>query len=328
MKLTLIAAMAEQRVIGVNNTLPWKLSADLKRFKALTTNHTILMGRKTFESLGRPLPSRIHVCVSRAYPVDRLTPDPRWPEQVFWCGELHAAVRILRQKNSTTPETNVFIIGGAEIYAQALAIADSLELTRIHATYTGDAFFPHFENLFRCESETHGEESGLKYTFARYESLRPAGFNVRTAASADADFIAQSQIKMAAESENLNLRPDVVAAGVTYILANPSIGEYLIAEQTDLAGNCQPAGCLLLQKEWSDWRNGNVEWIHSVFVEKHFRGNGIFRWMYAVATARARTRGSLGLRLYVDKTNLAAQTVYTKLGMRNDHYELFEDLFQ
>lgn len=328
MKLTLIAAMAEQRVIGVNNTLPWKLSADLKRFKSLTTNHTILMGRKTFESLGRPLPSRVHVCVSRAYPFDRLTPDPRWPEQVFWCGELHAAVSILRRTTHASPEANAFIIGGGEIYAQALAIADSLELTRIHGTYTGDAFFPHFENLFRCESETHGEEAGLKYTFARYESLRPAGFSVRAATAADSGFIAQSQIKMAAESESLNLRPDVVAAGVAHVLSNPSVGEYLIAEKTDSAGTCETVGCLLLQKEWSDWRNGNVEWMHSVFVEKRFRGQGLFRWMHAVATARGRTRGSLGLRLYVDRNNQAAQKVYTKLGMRNDHYELFEELFQ
>lgn len=151
---------------------------------------------------------------------------------------------------------------------------------------------------------------------------------MRTATAADAGFIAQSQIKMAAESENLNLRPDVVAAGVAHVLANPAVGEYLIAEQTDSAGNCEAAGCLLLQKEWSDWRNGNVEWMHSVFVEKQFRRHGLFRWMHAVATARGRTRGSLGLRLYVDRNNQAAQIVYTKLGMRNDHYELFEELFQ
>ena len=122
MKVVLIAAMAANRTIGINNTLPWKLSADLKRFKALTTGHTILMGRKTFESLGRPLPGRKHICVSRSYSKQEFSPDPRWPDQVFWCGDLKSALEVIKKNES--PENAVcYIIGGAEIYAQALPLS-------------------------------------------------------------------------------------------------------------------------------------------------------------------------------------------------------------
>jgi dihydrofolate reductase/GNAT superfamily N-acetyltransferase len=326
MKIVLIAALANNRVIGINNTLPWKLSADLKRFKSLTTGHTILMGRKTFESLGRPLPGRKHICISRAHPASRLTADERWPEQVFWCGDLWSAIELLK-KNSAVENESLYVIGGAEIYAQSLAIADVLELTHIDANFDGDAFFPCFENLFTLAEQTAGEESELRFRFSRYTSNRPEGCLVRTATAKDIEFIAQSQISMAMESEGMQLVPDVVRRGVAAVLQDPQKGEYLVAEKINGTSESVPVGCLLLQREWSDWRNGNFEWIHSVYIEQLQRRHGLFRWMYVFAAARARTRGALGLRLYVDKKNTVARATYSTLGMTDQHYDLFEKIF-
>ncbi|MFZ9521478.1 MAG: dihydrofolate reductase [Silvanigrellaceae bacterium] len=321
MKIVLIAALAKDRVIGINNTLPWKLSADLKRFKSLTTGHTILMGRKTFESLGRPLPGRRHICISRSYPAAGLTPDERWPDQVFWCGDLISALELLREKSTSSSEL-LYIIGGAEIYAQALAVADEMEITHIDGQFAGDAFFPHFENLFTLQEQTAGEESGMHFRFARYASNRPEGVRVRTANLTDIEFIVRSQVSMARESEGMELVPDVVERGVTAVLKDPLKGEYLIAEKVSGA-----VGCLLLQREWSDWRNGHFEWLHSVHIEKAHRRGGVFRWLYEYAAARARTRGALGLRLYVDKKNSVARETYAVLGMSDQHYDLYEKIF-
>lgn len=171
MKIVLIAAMDENRVIGVNNTLPWKLSADLKRFKALTMGHTIVMGRKTFESLGRPLPGRIHICVSRNASSSALSADSRWPEQVFWSSDLMAALDALRLQPNSKDDT-IFVIGGANVYSQALAVADELELTHIMASFTGDAFFPDYAEQFEKVHSEKGCENDLSYEFARY-SKRP-----------------------------------------------------------------------------------------------------------------------------------------------------------
>jgi dihydrofolate reductase/GNAT superfamily N-acetyltransferase len=336
MKITLIAAMAENRVIGINNTLPWKLSADLRRFKTLTTHHTILMGRKTFESLGRPLSQRVHICISRSFDPHVLTADPRWPEQVFWCGDLFSALELLERSTKTqstagtapslmSNKETLFVIGGAEIYTLALPLADTLELTHIDAEIKGDAYFPAFENLVTLEEETAGEESGLRYSFCRYHSLRPHGYRTRPAQKSDAAYIANSQCQMAFETEGLVLNPDVVRQGVEAVFDDAAKGTYLIAEQT--SQGVQPVGCALLQPEWSDWRNGNIEWLHSVFILPEHRRKGLFQWLYQVVKARARTRGSLGLRLYVDKKNHPAQNVYAKVGMKSEHYSLFEDFF-
>jgi|GEM_PF-27013 len=328
MKITLIAALAQNRVIGINNTLPWKLSADLKRFKALTTGHTIVMGRKTFESLGRPLPGRRHICVSRDDSSEELTADKNYPEQVFWCGDLHAALKQLARSGETLATNGqVFIIGGADIYSQALPLADTLELTHIEQPFEGDAYFPHFENMFSLVEETCGEENSLKFRFARYASNRPEGIIVRRARASDAAFIAQSQIKMAMESEGLELAAERVMAGVSAVFLNPNRGEYFIAERSLPNNTMQSVGCLLVQKEWSDWRNADFHWLHSVYIEKHERRKGIFRWLYKVVQARAHSQGACGLRLYVETANSVAQKTYASLNMNSDHYLLFEASF-
>lgn len=134
-RLALIAAMTRDRVIGRQNTLPWRLPADMRRFRELTTGHPILMGRKTFESLGRPLPHRTNIV---------LTSDPSYTGQ--GCVTAHSLDQALAiAARYLTPElTEIFVIGGENLYRQTLARADRLYLTQIEAQIEGDAWFPEF----------------------------------------------------------------------------------------------------------------------------------------------------------------------------------------
>ncbi len=131
MKLSLIVAMAENGVIGRDGALPWHLPADLRRFKTLTMGHSMVMGRKTFESIGRVLPGRRSIVVSR---------DPEWRAEGAWTApSLEAALAL------TATEAEVFVIGGAEIFRQALPRADRLYLTRVLAEVEGDVYFPELD---------------------------------------------------------------------------------------------------------------------------------------------------------------------------------------
>lgn len=133
MIVSLIAAMDRRRGIGIGNQLPWRLSADLKRFRELTMGHHIIVGRKTFESIGKPLPGRQMIIVTR----DR-------DLQVEGCLISHSpqsAIELARARG----ETEVFVCGGAEIYAQSLGIADRLYLTLVDAEVEADTLFPLFD---------------------------------------------------------------------------------------------------------------------------------------------------------------------------------------
>ncbi len=134
MRLSLLAALSENRVIGSNGALPWRLPDELKNVKSLTMGHTLLMGRKTFDSIGRPLPGRTSVVLTR-------NPDYTAPAGVLVAASLEAALELAR----TRGEDEVFIFGGEAIYALALPIADRLYLTRVHTQLDGDAFFPEFD---------------------------------------------------------------------------------------------------------------------------------------------------------------------------------------
>ncbi len=136
----------------------------------------------------------------------------------------------------------------------------------------------------------------------------------------DVDTIAHFQINMASETENLQLDPLIVKNGVSAVLDDPSKGKYWLAEI-----NGQVVGCLLTIPEWSDWRNGTVLWIHSVYVVPQFRKMGVFKTLYSyLKESVLRSKDLRGLRLYVDKSNQVAQNVYHELGMNQDHYQLFE----
>jgi dihydrofolate reductase len=134
--LSLIAAMSRNRVIGVNNTLPWNIPEDLKRFRQITVDHPIIMGRKTFASIGRPLPKRTNIVISR----DR---DLKF-EGVKVVGSLEEAVQLASDPQTPGSE-EAFVIGGGEIYRQALERSDRIYLTLIGQDFKGDAYFPEFD---------------------------------------------------------------------------------------------------------------------------------------------------------------------------------------
>ncbi len=137
----------------------------------------------------------------------------------------------------------------------------------------------------------------------------------------DADTIADFQIKMALETENLKLDPETVGKGVLAVFDSPEKGKYFVAED-----NGNVIACLLTIPEWSDWRNGTVLWIHSVYVLPEYRSQGVFKMLYQYLVDIVNNPESelRGLRLYVDKTNEKAQKVYEKLGMSAEHYHLYE----
>jgi len=156
-RITLIAAVAANGIIGRDNRLPWHLPEDLKHFKALTMGHPMIMGRKTWESLPGRLPGRPHIVISR-------NPDYR--------AEGASVVTSLAAAIAAAGDTDeVFVIGGAELYGQALAIADRLQLTEIAADVEGDARFPAYDRAAWQETarEQHRAESGLGYAFVTYE---------------------------------------------------------------------------------------------------------------------------------------------------------------
>lgn len=136
----------------------------------------------------------------------------------------------------------------------------------------------------------------------------------------DIDTIADFQVKMALETENMKLVPETVQLGVSAVMDDPSKGKYWLAEVDG-----QVVGCLLTIPEWSDWRNGTVLWIHSVYVHPDFRQQGVYKILYGHLKEMVQESSDLrGLRLYVDKTNLKAQKVYETLGMSGEHYHLYE----
>ncbi|HOS49475.1 MAG TPA: dihydrofolate reductase [Bacteroidia bacterium] len=161
MILSLIAAMAKHNVIGNNNSLIWHLPADLKHFKSITSGHTVIMGRKTYESIGKALPNRRNIVITRS---EDFTAEGC---EIFY--SLQDAV------DACLNEEEVFIIGGAEIYNQSLHAADKLYITRIYQEFEGDAHFPDFSlSEWRLISyyRHHADEKNMfEYSFSEYERI-------------------------------------------------------------------------------------------------------------------------------------------------------------
>lgn len=154
MKLSIIVATAEKGVIGKDNQLIWHLPEDLKMFRRLTTGHVIIMGRKTFESIGKPLPNRTSIIISRN--TDYLV------EGCIVVGSLEEAIE--KAKEIETEEA--FIIGGAQIYALALDMADTVYLTQVHYNFEGDAFFPVLDANIWTETERKSFQPDEKHAYA------------------------------------------------------------------------------------------------------------------------------------------------------------------
>jgi dihydrofolate reductase len=131
MLISQIVAVAKNGVIGTEGRLPWRLSADLKNFKKLTEGHAVLMGRKTFESIGKPLPNRKNLILSRKADFNTIN--------TLGFADIHSAIAYAKD---TLAESELFVIGGGEIYFQTLALADKIYLTKVEATLSGDTYFP------------------------------------------------------------------------------------------------------------------------------------------------------------------------------------------
>ena len=155
--ITLVVAAADNGVIGQGGAIPWRLPEDLKRFKALTLGHTVVMGRKTWDSLppkNRPLPGRRNLVVTR---------DPNWGD---------AGAESVSLENALTTTGNVFVIGGGEIYRAAMTRADRIELTEVHAEFEGDAHFIVDRAQWReVARQDHVSADGLAYSFVTLERV-------------------------------------------------------------------------------------------------------------------------------------------------------------
>lgn len=155
--------MATNRVIGINNGLPWHLPNDLRHFRRTTTGHAVIMGRKNYESIGKPLPDRTNIVVTR-------NPDYRAPG----CVVVHSLAEAIAAAGA---DNEIFVIGGAEIYAQALPLARHMHLTLVHADVAGDAYFPEFDwkawHLVSREDHDVDDRHAYRYSFLTLERMKP-----------------------------------------------------------------------------------------------------------------------------------------------------------
>jgi L-amino acid N-acyltransferase YncA len=143
---------------------------------------------------------------------------------------------------------------------------------------------------------------------------------IREATPQDIPSIIDFQLKMALETEHITLDIGSLSQGLHRVFKDPSKGRYYVAQE-----DIEIVGCLMTTYEWSDWRNGTVLWIQSVYIAEEHRGKGVYRRMYAHVQELVKSDSSLkGIRLYVDTSNKNAQTVYQQLGMNGDHYRVYE----
>lgn len=149
----MIVAVDEARAIGKNNQLLWFIPADLKRFKEITTGHAVIMGENTYRSIGKPLPNRTNVVVT-------LNRDFH-PEGCLVAYSLDHALRVARQHETE----EIFIIGGASIYAQFLPMTERLYLTLVHGKHEADTFFPDYSAFSKIISQEEGENDQYRYTY-------------------------------------------------------------------------------------------------------------------------------------------------------------------
>ena len=156
-KISIIAAIAENRAIGKNNKLLWRISEDLKRFKKVTEGHAVIMGRKTYESIGKPLPNRLNIIITR-------NTSYKAPACFVFLSLGEALVYAKKYEKE-----EIFVIGGGEIYQQALPQTDKLYLTVVKGEYEADTFFPDYSEFKKVDKKGEGEYKGYQYSFLELE---------------------------------------------------------------------------------------------------------------------------------------------------------------
>ncbi|MFR9651225.1 MAG: dihydrofolate reductase [Rikenellaceae bacterium] len=162
--INIVVAIAENGIIGGDNTLLWHISEDLKNFKRLTLGHSIIMGRKTYESIGRPLPGRDNIVVSRQ------------DIEIEGCTVVHSIEEAIGMNSS---DKEVFVIGGGEIYAESLPLADRLYITRVHRSYEGDTRFPEYDSdMWQLVGSESFEQCDIPFSFEEYRRCATPGQNI------------------------------------------------------------------------------------------------------------------------------------------------------
>lgn len=165
--VTQVVAMDRDHCIGVNNSMPWYLPDDFKHFKALTSGGVVVMGRKTFASIGRPLPNRVNIVLTR---------QTDWQaDGVFVAHDYSSALDLAAQQAQTQQQSGFFVIGGGDFFSQTLAISDILEITHVQLNVAGDAFYPPIPADFiaKTSQAMHDLNSAVDFRFVRYERQPP-----------------------------------------------------------------------------------------------------------------------------------------------------------
>jgi dihydrofolate reductase len=164
-RIVLVVAIGENGVIGRDGKLPWRLKSELQHFKRVTLNHPVLMGRKTFQSLKRPLPDRTNIVLTRN--AGEAKPG------VIYAANLDDALALASADANTRRVDAIMVIGGSDVFARTLPIADRLELTRVHASPEGDVWFPALDErewrVTHSERHAHGPDDEFDYTICTYE---------------------------------------------------------------------------------------------------------------------------------------------------------------
>ncbi len=165
MKISLIVAMTKSRVIGCDNQLPWHIPEDLKRFKKLTMGNPIVMGRKTYDSIGRPLPGRLNIVITR-------NTELKIPG-VSVVSSFNEAIVLAKKEIGNESQKEIFILGGGQIFQEALPVADKLYVTWVHKDVPGDVLFPKFdEKQFNAVEDGASELTApIPYSYVNYERL-------------------------------------------------------------------------------------------------------------------------------------------------------------
>lgn len=155
--ISIIAAISENRALGKDNKLIWHISEDLKRFRRITASKSVIMGRRTFESIGRPLPNRLNIVITK---------NPQYKaEGCIVVNSLDEAI----QKAKATTDGEIFVIGGGQIYTQAIGIADKLYLTIVKGDHEADVFFPDYSAFKKVIYKQDSSSDGYSYTFLDLE---------------------------------------------------------------------------------------------------------------------------------------------------------------
>lgn len=162
-KISLVVAIDEKGGIGKKGSVPllWHIPEDLKRFKEITFGHVIIMGRRTFESIGLPLPNRTNIVITRDIAFNA--------EGVIVVNSLEEAVNVAEEKERDNENPEIFIIGGAKVFEQSMSLADKIYLTKVEGDYGADAFFPDYSQFKKIVFEQTGESNGYRFNFLDLE---------------------------------------------------------------------------------------------------------------------------------------------------------------